>query len=194
MPVPDFQSFMLPLLRMTGDEQEHSLVEAVERLAEEFHLSNDDRAQVLLSGQTRLYNRVAWTTTYLRKAGLLRAVAPGRFQLTERGRQVLASKPETIDVAFLEQRFSEIRGFRSSSGGGAGESPATFNVVEGTWTLRPAVEENVRAKLEESVRDEETRHAALTLLVECVKQTISYRVEHELSSLSRGYRSLWPSR
>jgi hypothetical protein len=31
-------------------------------------------------------------------------------------------------------------------------------------------------------------------LVECVKQTISYRVAHELSSLSRGYRSLWRSR
>lgn len=32
MPVPDFQSLMLPLLRITGDEIEHSLVEVVERL------------------------------------------------------------------------------------------------------------------------------------------------------------------
>jgi hypothetical protein len=164
MPVPDFQSFMLPLLRMTGDGQEHSLAEVVERLAEEFHLSEDDRAQVLQSGQTRLYNRVAWTTTYLRKAGLVRGVAPGRFQLTERGRQVLSSKPEVIDVAFLEKRFPEIREFRSRSTGGTGESPATFNAAERIWTLRPGVEEKVRVKLEQSVRNEEARRSAQVLL------------------------------
>jgi restriction system protein len=73
MPVPDFQSFMLPLLRLTADGEEHSLAEAVERLAQEFQLTEEDRAQLLRSGQTRLYNRVGWTTTYLRKAGLLRA-------------------------------------------------------------------------------------------------------------------------
>ena len=49
-----------------------TLAEAIERLAQEFQLSNDDRAQLLRSGQTRLYNRVGWTTTYLKKAGLLR--------------------------------------------------------------------------------------------------------------------------
>lgn len=35
MPVPDFQSFMLPLLKLTADGEEHSLAEAVERLAQE---------------------------------------------------------------------------------------------------------------------------------------------------------------
>ena len=118
MPVPDFQSLMLPLLRITADEQEHTLAEVGERLAQEFHLTDDDRAEVLQSGQTRLYNRVAWTSTYLRKSGLLRAVGPGRFEVTERGRQLLASKPEAINVAFLESRFPELLEFRKRSGGG----------------------------------------------------------------------------
>ncbi len=78
MAVPDFQSFMLPLLKLAADGQEHSLTEAVERLAQEFQLSEEDRGQLLRSGQTRVYNRVAWTTTYLRKAGLLRAVGATR--------------------------------------------------------------------------------------------------------------------
>jgi restriction system protein len=107
MAVPDFQSLMLPLLKLAGDGQQHTLTEAVERLAQEFQLSDDDRTQLLQSGQTRLYNRVAWTTTYFRKAGLLRGVGPGRFQLTDRGRDVLAGPPASIDVSFLESRFPE---------------------------------------------------------------------------------------
>ena len=63
---------MLPLLKLASDGQQHNLKEAVERLALEFQLSDADQKEVLKSGQTRLYNRVAWTTTYLRKAGLIR--------------------------------------------------------------------------------------------------------------------------
>jgi restriction endonuclease Mrr len=76
MAVPDFQTLMLPLLKLASGGQQHTLAEAIERLAQEFQLSDDDRAQLLGSGQTRLYNRVGWTTTYLKKAGLLQAVAP----------------------------------------------------------------------------------------------------------------------
>src|ERR1700722_3219660 len=101
MAVPDFQTLMLPLLKLASDGEQHTLVETVEQLAQEFQLSDDDRAQLLNSGQLRLYNRVGWTTTYLKKAGLLQAVGPGRFQLTDRGREVLASKPAVIDAAFL---------------------------------------------------------------------------------------------
>lgn len=102
MAVPDFQTLMLPLLKLASDGQQHNLAEAIERLAQEFQLSDDDQAQLLRSGQTRLYNRVGWTTTYLKKAGLLQAVGPGRFELTDRGRDVLATRPVAIDVAFLE--------------------------------------------------------------------------------------------
>jgi restriction system protein len=75
MAVPDFQTLMLPLLKLTSDGKRHTLAEAIEQLAQEFQLSDDDRDQLLGSGQTRLYNRVGWTTTYLKKAG----PAPGRW-------------------------------------------------------------------------------------------------------------------
>ena len=99
---------MLPVLKLAGDAQQHTLAEAVEWLAREFRVSDDDRKELLKSGQTRLYNRAAWTTTYLRKAGLLQAAGPGRFQLTDRGRDVLANPPAAIDIAFLEKRFPEL--------------------------------------------------------------------------------------
>jgi len=167
MPVPDFQSFMLPLLKLTADGEEHSLAEAVERLGQEFDLTEEDRAQLLRSGQTRLYNRVAWTTTYLRRPGLLEAVGKGRFRITDRGREVLASKPASIDVAFLESRFEEmqeLRGTTAASGREDEEPPATFDRAAGAWTPRDGVEERIREKLERSIPKEETRRSALALL------------------------------
>src|SRR4051794_38053436 len=127
---------MLPLLKLTSDGKRHTLAEAIEQLAQEFQLSDDDRDQLLGSGQTRLYNRVGWTTTYLKKAGLLQAVGPGRFQLTDRGRDVLASRPAAINVAFLEGRFpefSEFRKARSKREVADEELPAIFNAADGTW-------------------------------------------------------------
>lgn len=167
MAVPDFQKLMLPLLKLAGDGQPHTSAEAVEHLAQEFQLSDDDRTHLLRSGQTRLYNRVGWTTSYLRKAGLLQAVGPGRFQLTERGREVLASRPATIDVAFLEGRFPEMSGYRKGRSRGelASEEPsATFNTADGTWNQRSGVGERVRETLELSIPNEAIRREALRFL------------------------------
>ena len=164
MAVPDFQQLMLPLLKLAGDGQQHTLAETVDRLAQEFQLSDDDRNQLLKSGQTRLYNRVGWATTYLKKAGLLQPVGSGRFQLTERGREVLTSSPPAIDVAFLETRFPGMLEFRkaNSRAEGVGEDlPATFNSDSNTWSHRIGVEERVREKLEWSIPDEAKRREAL---------------------------------
>jgi hypothetical protein len=155
---------MLPLLKLASDGQQHTLAEALERLAQDFKLTEDDRAEVLRSGQTRLYNRIGWTTTYLKKAGLLQAVGPGRFQLTDRGRDVLAGGPVALDVAFLEKRFPEISEFRKSRlkrEGAEEEPPAVYNTSNGTWTQRPSVEERVRKTLELSFPNEATRRDAL---------------------------------
>ena len=65
MAIPDFQTLMLPLLRLCSDGHTHSLAESVETLGNEFNVSPEERQILLKSGQTRLYNRVAWTSTYL---------------------------------------------------------------------------------------------------------------------------------
>jgi restriction endonuclease Mrr len=167
MAVPDFQTLMLPLLELAGDGQHHNLAEAIERMAQEFQLSDDDRAQLLQSGQTRLYNRVGWATTHLKKAGLLQAVGPGRFQLTDRGRDVLVSRPAAIDMAFLASRFPEFSEFRKGRSKGevfGEEPPATFNTADGTWNHRAGVEERVRETIELSIPNEAIRREALGFL------------------------------
>ena len=41
MPIPDYQSLMLPVLRFTGDRKEHALAELRQRIAAEFTRSNE---------------------------------------------------------------------------------------------------------------------------------------------------------
>ena len=47
MAVPDFQSLMLPLLRMAGDGIEHSMSEVREARALEFKVTRADREELL---------------------------------------------------------------------------------------------------------------------------------------------------
>jgi restriction system protein len=110
--VPDYQTLMLPLLRFAGDGQEHSLRMTIDALADEFGLTSDERKELLPSGQQSVFdNRVGWARTYLSKAGLLERTRRGHFRISERGRQVLAARPDRIDVKYLD-RFEEFRDFR----------------------------------------------------------------------------------
>jgi len=176
MAVPDFQTLMLPLLKLASDGQQHNQSEAVEWLAQEFQLSDEDRAQVLRSGQTRLYNRVGWTTTYLKKAGLLQAVAPGRFQILDRGREVLASQPSAIDIAYLEKRFPEFSEFRKSRSRREvvdEEPPAIFDAARRTWSQRAEVSERIRENrtrpVEAALRCAVTREMVCPLICESMR-------------------------
>jgi len=122
MAIPDYQSLMLPLLKLVSDEKEHSLREATEVLALEFNLTEADLAEMLPSARkTRFYDRVGWAATYLRKAGLLNSLRRGQFQITERGLAVLKNPPTRINVKFLEQ-FDEFVEFQARHEKDDGES------------------------------------------------------------------------
>ncbi len=111
MPIPDYQSIMLPLLKFADDRKEHSTGQAIEGLAREFHLSNEELQELLPSGQQPMFaNRLNWAKTYLKKAGLLKSDKRGSFQITDRGLQVLIENPKRIDAAFLK-KFPEFLEF-----------------------------------------------------------------------------------
>lgn len=115
MPVPDFQTLMLPLLRYCADGREHSNRDAVPALAKEFGLSAGDLAELLPTGrQGRFDNRVGWAKSYLKQAGLLEFTGRGIFRITPRGQEVLKKKPARVDMKYLEQ-FPEYAAFREGS-------------------------------------------------------------------------------
>jgi len=112
MPVPGYQDFMLPLVKLAADGQERKITDAIDALADQFGLSELDRESMLPSGtQTRLYNRVTWALTYLTKSLLLDKSARGKFKIAPRGIDVLKNNVTRIDNAFLGQ-FDEFRAFK----------------------------------------------------------------------------------
>lgn len=111
MAVPDYQSLMLPVLRLASDG-EVRIGDAVERLAGQLDLSDEDRAELLPSGkQTVFANRVHWAKTYLKQAGLVESTRRAHFRITERGLSALAENPQRIDNAYLS-RFAEFIEFK----------------------------------------------------------------------------------
>jgi restriction system protein len=113
MTIPDFQSLMLPTLKLSGDQREHSLRETIETLAQQFGLTEQERTELLPSGrQSRFDNRVGWALTHMRKAGLLSKSERGKFVITARGLAVLKNPPTLIDIKFLKQ-YDEFVQFRT---------------------------------------------------------------------------------
>jgi restriction system protein len=113
--IPDYESLMLPLLQLAAQtsQMEVSAREAANILADQFKLTAEERTALLPSGATFVFaSRVNWACTYLKKAGLLVATRRGFFQITERGTDVLKSKPKRLDNNSLD-RFPEFREFRS---------------------------------------------------------------------------------
>ena len=104
MSIPDYQSILLPLLKLAQDGKEHSLRASADVIADGFNLTPEERTQLLPSGnQTVFFNRAGWARTYLCKAGLLESNRRGFFQITQRGKDLLAEKPSKITAKSLER-------------------------------------------------------------------------------------------
>jgi restriction system protein len=114
--IPDYQSLMLPLLRLVADGKDWHISDYTDGLADQFLLTEDERNEMLPSGnQTTIRNRAGWARTYLAKAGLVESVARGTIRITPRGLEVLNSNPEFIDNHFLA-RFEGFQEFRARTG------------------------------------------------------------------------------
>lgn len=130
MAIPDFQTVMLPLLNYFADQQTRVLRNCVEAMAAEFHLTDEERNELLPSGtQRRFDNRIGWALTHLKKAGLLSWPTNGRYQITERGLKVLADPPQRITLSYLDQ-FPEFQEFRRGQTKVAIPSETVANQVE----------------------------------------------------------------
>jgi restriction system protein len=151
MAVPDYQSVMLPLLRFTATKGgEVSIPEAVEALAQEFGLTEEELREPLPSGiQPRFLNRVGWAATYMKKAGLLEATRRAHFRITPRGQELLNTRPSTINVKLLQQ-YPEFCEFQHLKGTRRGKSDSEEIAEPAGVTPSEALEaayENLRGEL-----------------------------------------------
>lgn len=159
MPIPDYQTVMLPLLTFANDGAEHPFREAVDRLADEFHLNDDERAEIHPSGTANVFgSRVGWARSYLKQAGLLEAPKRGVLRITAEGKALLAKKPPRIDNNLLNQ-YESFRAFRSR--GKESEDDSRTTSIESTSEQTPEdamaaayqrVRKNLEAELLEQVK------------------------------------------
>lgn len=102
--IPDYQTLMLPLLKHVSDGQEHKYRDIIEYLATEFSVTDEERKELLASGNQPIFdNRVGWAKTYLKKAGLLDSPKRAIFTITELGKATLSKNLKRIDAKYLRQ-------------------------------------------------------------------------------------------
>lgn len=115
MPIPDYQTVMLPLLKLIDKHGMLSRSEAAQLVADELKLTTEERNELLPSGRrTRISSRAGWARTYLKKAGLLDYPQRGVVVITDRGKKVLAENPACINLEYLRQ-FPEFINFLNTS-------------------------------------------------------------------------------
>jgi restriction system protein len=113
--IPDYQSLMLPLLKLVADKQEHKYRDLIENLATEFQVTDEERKELLASGNQAIFdNRVGWAKTYLKKAGLLDSPKRATFVITQIGLDTLKKNPDRVDAKYLRQ-FPAFLEFQNAS-------------------------------------------------------------------------------
>ncbi|MBY5436192.1 restriction endonuclease [Rhizobium leguminosarum] len=153
--IPDYQTLMLPVLRLAADG-ETRVADVAERIADSLGLTSEERDELLPSGRQRvLHNRIHWAKFYMSKAGLIASPARGRFIATDKGKALLATAPDRIDVALL-MREPEFREFYRNEGG-ATEDEGVSDKASVVTSAKTTPEEQIdaaHATLAAALRDE----------------------------------------
>ena len=112
MPIPDYQSIMLPLLRLAGDGQEHLFRDTVDALATQFKLTSDERQQSLPSKTQPVFdNRVGSIGSSRRSRRRQVSAPPGSdWSVSARGRVAAGSRYEAMRDAMTSREVARDRG------------------------------------------------------------------------------------
>ncbi|MCA0271923.1 MAG: restriction endonuclease [Proteobacteria bacterium] len=185
MPVPDYQTLMLPLLRAIA-EGATSVADCLPRLRGEFSISEDDASALTPSGRTTiLASRAHWARTYLSKAGLLSSPARNVHEITDLGRQVLSQSPARIDNDFLA-RFDGFHHWRTRGHETAIEGPPVQHELAAPSSETPEeLIARAHAELHGALADE-----LLTLMQDMKPARFEHLILDLLKSMGYGAGSL----
>lgn len=115
MAIPKYDEMYREFLKVLSDGESHKIGEIRDALAIAFNVSDDERKELLPSGKQPIFNnRVNWTASYLKQAGLVINFARGIYHITESGEKALATNVLKIDNSFL-LKFDSFRDFLSRS-------------------------------------------------------------------------------
>ena len=90
MTVPDYQLLMKPVLDVLLTGERKHIREIVSLVSDVLELTEEDRAATIPSGTPLISNRVAWSLSYLARARVIARPMRGMYEITSRGRELLA--------------------------------------------------------------------------------------------------------
>jgi len=102
--IPDFQSFMLPLLEFIGKNDDVPVKVIKEGMIKHFNITKEEQEQKTPNGKQFIYyNRIAWAISYLKMAELIYYPQRGIYKISDQGKKVLKNPPQKISIAYLKQ-------------------------------------------------------------------------------------------
>lgn len=130
MTIPDYQSLMLPVLRL-ATVGAMRVPEAADLIADQLGLTEAEREEMLPSGRQRLlHNRIHWAKFYMSKAGLIDSPTRGRFVASDAGKALLETNPLAINVETLKSYPAFSQFYATSSNASPAEVPAAEAAAE----------------------------------------------------------------
>lgn len=103
---------MVNTLKVMADGKTRSYSDFIELVAQDFGITDQDRLEMLPSlTEARYHNRIGWAIFEELRAGLFERPSRGMYKITQRGLEVLNSKPEKIDCNYL-MRFKEYQEYQ----------------------------------------------------------------------------------
>jgi len=101
--IPDFQSFMLPLLEFIGKNDEVPVKVIKEGMIKYFNITKEEQEQKTPNGKQFIYyNRIAWAISYLKMAELIYYPQRGIYKISDQGKNVLKNPPDKITIKYLK--------------------------------------------------------------------------------------------
>ena len=115
--VPQFQTLMLPLLKVMGGGHEMSTIQMRDAVSNNLFMTAEALRQHLPTGsQNPFNNRMGLAITFLYKACLLKRPRRAFYLISEIGKQVLLKHPVEIDAEFLRSYDNFNKFYDSPSG------------------------------------------------------------------------------
>ncbi len=161
MAIPTLQQLMLPMLEELADGRTLSMRELIDRLAERFGLTEDERNEMLRSGSRRFDNHVWFARLPLVKAGLIESPERGMVRITPTGKEVLKEVRDGLTFAYLE-RFPVYREWRERS----------------RKKTRPRESLSLQDEFEGEDTPEEKMHEAYRQMRDALAEELQERVRH----------------
>ena len=98
MAIPKYNELYPNVLKVLSDEKEHSIHEIDEIISDQLNLTEEERNEMLPSGNQKLIkNRIGWARSYLKKAGLIESRKRGFANITDSGLKEYNENPNLTE-------------------------------------------------------------------------------------------------